>query len=213
MRTKLIVLASLQHQIISRASGPGVGPHGRLLTRWEEPTVPCDHFASPAAALESSDLQSPGPDILIRAARPGSCLTHSRLDLQRLFLAAPMVNQAQSFPLCLYQQGPALRHLTQALVFLSLNQGFPHLHGLASFVEGQKKCFLPPSESQKVPVPSEPRPRLGAPAHRGCSAASHRLISGSRPHPRPHPMHARMEQSRGRQAKGCSRSRAMLQSF
>lgn len=175
--------------------------------------MPWDHFASPAAALGSSDLQSPGPDTLIQAARPGSCLTHSRLDLQRLFLAGPMVNQAHPSPLCLYQQGPALGHLTQALVFLSLKQGFQNLHGLVSFVEGHKKCFPPPSQSQKVPVPSEPHAKLGAPAHRGCSAVSHRLISGSRPHPRPHPVHARMEQSWGRQAKGCSRSRAMVQSL
>lgn len=70
MRIKLIILASLQHQITSHASHSGVGPHERLLTRWEEPTVSWDHFASPAAALECSDLQSPGlahidPDILI----------------------------------------------------------------------------------------------------------------------------------------------------
>lgn len=129
----------------------------------------CDHFASPAAALECSDLQSPGlahadPDILIQAARPGSCLTCSRLDLQKLFLAAAMVNQAGSSPLCLYQQCPALRHLTHALMLLSLKQGFPNLHNLVSFEEGQKKCFLSPSNSLKVRVPCEPNAKLGAPA-------------------------------------------------
>lgn len=169
MRIKLIILASLQHQITSHASHSGVGPHERLLTRWEEPTVSWDHFASPAAALECRDLQSPGlahidPDILIQAARPGSCLACSRLDLQKLFLAAAMVNQAGSFSLCLYQECPALRHLTQALMFLSLKQGFPNLHSLVSFEEGQKKCFLSPSNSPKVPVSCEPNAKLGAPS-------------------------------------------------
>lgn len=131
------------------------------------------------------NLQSPGPayadpDIFIQAARPGSCLTYSRLDLQRLFLAAGMVNQAGSSPLSSFTSRVlrALRHLTQALMFLSLKHEFPHL---PRFVERQKECFLPPSDSQKVPVPSEPNAKLGAPAHRGSSAVSHRRRSGSRP--------------------------------
>lgn len=87
-------------------------------------------------------------------------------------------------------------------MLLSLRKGFSHLPSLVSFMEGQKKRFLPPSDSWKVSVPSEPRAKLGAPAHSGGSAASHTLISGNRAHP----ASARMEQGWGRQAKGSSRS-------
>lgn len=103
IRIKLIILASLQHQIAMPVAQVWWYITEDLVLPclgwpWEEPMVPRYHFASSAAALESSDLQNTGPahadsDKLIQACWAHFCPCSS-LDLQRLLLAAAMGNQA-----------------------------------------------------------------------------------------------------------------------